>query len=119
MNCLCDFSTHNIDLDSGICSKCGVMQPGNQICTSGGDGNCDILTSTPKIKKEGSRTRRRFFEEIPAHYVTASEGINGFAKSRGASQHQNECDSHRTHWKNSGFPIHIWESSVLLARVDD
>ena len=39
VNCLCDFSTHNIDLDSGICSKCGVIQPGNQICTSGGDDN--------------------------------------------------------------------------------
>ena len=52
-----------------------------EICTSGGDGNCDILTSTPKIKKEGSCTRRRLFEEIPAHYVTASEGINGFTKA--------------------------------------
>jgi hypothetical protein len=80
VSCLCDFSTHNIDLDSGICSKCGAMQPGNQICTSGDVDNCDIITSTPKIKKENTRTRRRLFEEIPPHYVTASEGVNGFAK---------------------------------------
>ena len=53
VNCLCDFPTHTIDLNSGICSKCNIMQPGNQVCTSGTVGDCGIVTSTPKIKNEG------------------------------------------------------------------
>ena len=57
------------------------MQPVNQVCTSGTVGDCEIVTSTPKIKNEGSCIRRSLFEEIPALYVTASEGIYGFAKA--------------------------------------
>ena len=51
-NCLCNFQCHNLNLDSGICSKCGVFQPGNQLC-SAVEIDDHIITSTPKTTKEG------------------------------------------------------------------
>ena len=51
-NCLCNFQHHNLNLDTGICSKCGDFQPGNQLCPGVELGD-DVITSTPKIPKEG------------------------------------------------------------------
>ena len=48
--CLCDF--HDMNINTGNCSKCGAFQPGNQICPM--SQTSDILvTSTPKINRDG------------------------------------------------------------------
>ena len=70
-NCLCNFQCHNLNLDSGICSKCGVFQPGNQLC-SAVELDDDIITSTQKTTKEGVYARRKIFKELRIHYVTTS-----------------------------------------------
>ena len=48
-SCLCDFQRHNLNLDTGICSKCGVFQPGNQVCPTVVISD-QVITSTPKME---------------------------------------------------------------------
>ena len=72
-NCLCDFQSHNINLDTGVCTKCLLVNPGNQTCSAAMGYIPDVVTSTPKTSRERFGARRRLFEEIQYHYVTTSE----------------------------------------------
>ena len=79
-NCLCDTPMHDIDLETGVCSKCLQQSPGNQLCTSGCTSQSDVLTSTPKVEKEKFRARRRLFKDVPFHYVSTSVPTDSFTK---------------------------------------
>ena len=79
-NCLCDFQTHDINLDTGICIKCLLVDPGNQTCSSPSAYIPDVITSTPKVPRERLGVRRKLFEEIQHHYVTTSEVLDSYTK---------------------------------------
>ena len=50
-SCLCDFQCNNLNLDTGICSKCGVFQPGHQVCPR------VVISSESKSLKSGESIR--------------------------------------------------------------
>ena len=79
-NCLCDLPLHDIDMETGVCSKCLQHSPGNQLCTSRCDNQSDILTSTPKPEKEKFGARRKLFKDVPLHYVSTSVPTDSFTK---------------------------------------
>ena len=60
-NCLCDFQSHDINLDSGVCIKCLLVNPGNQTCSAAMGYIPDIITSTPKAPRERFGARRKLF----------------------------------------------------------
>ena len=79
-NCLCDFQSHNINLDTGVCTKCLLVNPGNQTCSAAMGYIPNVITSTPKTSRERFGARRKLFEEVQYHYVTTSEQADSHTK---------------------------------------
>ena len=79
-SCLCDFQTHDINVDSGVCIKCLLVDPCNQMCSSTSAYIPNVVTSTPKVPRERLGARRKLFEEVQHHYVTTSEVLDSYTK---------------------------------------
>ena len=79
-NCLCDFPSHDINLDTGVCVRCLLVNPGNQVCSSTKTYDPSITTSTPKLPREKSGARRRLFGSVQYHYVSTCEVMDSFTK---------------------------------------
>ena len=67
-NCLCDFPSHDINLNTGVCVRCLLVDPGNQICSAAKTCGVNLTTSTPKLPGEKSGARRRLFGGVQYHY---------------------------------------------------
>ena len=74
--CLCELAAHRIIGDTGMCGRCGTINPDNQLC------NLTNLaaTSTP-VRKSGRSARKRLFDDIPPQYITNSEIPGGYQKA--------------------------------------
>ena len=79
-NCLCDFPSHDINLNTGVCVRCLLVDPGNQICSAPKTCGINLTTSTPKLPREKSGARRRLFGGVQYHYVSTCEMIDSFTK---------------------------------------
>ena len=79
MNCFCDFYTHSIIMETGVCGRCGLDNPGNQICGWSVDGGRDIV-DTPSRGSDMVNPRRNLFKVVQSQFISISEGSNGFTR---------------------------------------
>lgn len=79
-NCLCDFQSHEINLDTGVCVRCLLVNPGNQMCPAAQAYRPSVITSTPKLPREKSGARRKLFGDVQYHYVSTCEVLDSFTK---------------------------------------